>query len=146
MKYICILLFLSFLASPALANASGPRSTTYSMCKRIVEGRSQTIVVAMETLSESKCKILGKNKAVQYSYAGWKCTGFRGEEYFSCEDKKASFFSTYNGKKLDNLTFTNLLKHRSIVAYLNPNSNKLCHEDQEELKSAGVTDAFCHKP
>lgn len=146
MKYFCILCWLSFFICSAFAKSDGNRTTTYSMCKRIVEGRSQTIIVAMETLSESSCKTLGKNKAVQYSSAGWKCTGLRGEEYFSCENKKASSFSIYNGKKLDNLTFTNLLKHRSIVAYLNPNSNKLCHEDQDELKSAGVTDAFCHKP
>jgi len=100
----------------------------------------------METLSESKCKLQGKNKADLYAVAGWKCFGFRGEESYSCENKKSSTYAIYNGKKLDNLTFTNLQKHRSIVTYLNPNSNKLCHEDQDELVSAGVSDAICHRP
>ena len=119
-------------------------STTYSMCKRSEEGHQQSIIVAMETLSESKCKLLGKKKVDQYTNAGWKCLGHRGEESFSCENKKANTFSLYNRHKLDHLTFTNLQKHRSLVAYLNPNSSKLCHEDRDALVSAGVTDAICH--
>ena len=136
------LAFLFCLCEIAFAREHG--STTYSMCKRSVEGHQQSIIVAMETLSESKCKLLGKNKVDQYTNAGWKCLGFRGEESFSCENKKAITFGIYNGKKIDHLTFTNLQKHRSLVAYLNPNNKKLCHEDRDELVSAGITDAICH--
>ncbi|MDD4976060.1 MAG: hypothetical protein PHY93_17020 [Bacteriovorax sp.] len=43
------------------------------------DDRTQTIIVATETLSESKCKTLGKSKAEQYTKAGWKCVGYKGE-------------------------------------------------------------------
>ena len=116
------------------------------MCKRVVEGKSQSIIVAMETLTEKNCRKLGLSKSRQYTSAGWACFGLKGEEFFSCENKPASSFAFYNGNKLDYLTFTNRLKHRSILAYLNPGSNKLCHEDRDELKSAGIKDAVCHRP
>ena len=99
----------------------------------------------METLSERYCMELGARKAEQYSKVGWKCKGFDNQVLFSCEDKAAFSFAIYNGIKLDHLTFTNLEKHKSLVAYINPDSIQLCHEDKEEVKSAGVKDAICHK-
>lgn len=117
------------------------------MCSRKLAGESnktQSIIVAMETLSEKTCKTFGKKKALQYELLGWKCVGKNNEQHFSCENKNASFYAIYQGIKLDHLTFTNLKKHRGLVAYINPNSNKICHEDQSELLGAGVKDAICH--
>ncbi len=82
-----LFVFIFSMPSQSFAENSGKRTTTYLMCKRIVEGRSQSIIVAMETLTEKKCKTLGLNKAKQYMGAGWKCAGFRGEEFFSCENR-----------------------------------------------------------
>ncbi|MDO9182935.1 MAG: hypothetical protein Q7U04_11035 [Bacteriovorax sp.] len=140
------LFFLFLFARHLCAKDNSNKSTVFSMCTRKLENKTQTIFVATETLSASKCKILGKNKAEQYTSVGWKCIGYRGEDFFSCENKKASDYASRNGVKLDNLTFTNLQKHRSLLAYLRANSNKLCHEDRDELMAAGVTDAVCHKP
>lgn len=132
----------------SLANTA-PKSTVYSKCSRsaVVENKNifQTIIVATETLSESKCKSIGQKKAEQYLFLGWKCVGRNNQELFSCESDKASTYANYQGIKLDNLTYTNLQKHRGIVVYINPDSNKVCHEDQAELISAGVKDAVCHK-
>lgn len=120
--------------------------TIFSMCSRNLDAtRSQAIIVAIETLSEGQCKKLGKNKADQYIATGWKCVGRSNEELFSCENQKASAFAIYNGVKLDHLTFTNLQKRRSMIAYINPNSNELCHEDKADLVLGGVKDAVCHK-
>ena len=117
------------------------KTTTYSRCSRA----DLSIIVAMETLSERSCKTLGQKKSEHYALVGWKCVGKNNEEGFSCETEKASSFAYYKGIKLDHLTFTNLHKHRSLVAYINANSNKICHADRDELVSAKVKDAVCHK-
>ncbi len=157
-----ILIIFSFLIFPELswvrskknkskkhAKASSlsiKNGTIFSMCSRNLNTpTSQTIIVAIETLSENQCKKLGKNKAEQYISAGWKCVGSNNEEPFSCESQKISIFAIYNGVKLDHLTFTNLQKRRSLIAYVNPNSNEICHEDQADLALGGVKDAVCHK-
>ena len=134
---------------------SKEKSTVFLTCSRnlVLEKKSlvernitnQAIIVTFETLSESKCKTLGKKKAEQYTVMGWKCVGKNNEKLFSCENERAAAYSNYNGIKLDHLTFTNLQKHRSLLAYINPNSNKICHEDMAELVLAGVKDAVCHK-
>lgn len=138
-----ILLFSSFLSA-----AEPLKTTVYSFCTRTqeIEGVNKTtsIIVAMESLSEKSCHAYGKKKAEQYIIVGWSCLGKNGEPLYSCESDRAASFAIHNGVKLDNLTFTNLKKHRSLVAYLTPGSNKTCHEDQAELKSAGVKDAICH--
>ena len=122
------------------------KTTTYSKCERSVDGaKPQIIIVAMETLTENQCKSFGQKKAELYSRAGWKCLGLHQEELFSCENAKSQSFAFYNGIKLDHMTFTNLEKHKSLLAYLNPKSNQLCHEDKAELIEAGVKDAVCHK-
>lgn len=130
------------------------KSTVFSMCSRSLTAEkknlpkgnntTQAIIVAVETLSESQCKTLGKNKAEQYAKAGWKCVGKNNEELFSCEGQRGATFANYKGIKLDHLTFTNLQKHRALLAYINPNSNEICHEDKAELVLAGVRDAVCH--
>ena len=99
----------------------------------------------METLSERYCMQLGKRKAEQYSKSGWNCKGLNDQVLFSCEDKGAVSFAYFKGVKLDHLTFTNLEKHKSLVAYIDPDSIQVCHEDKAELKEAGVKDAVCHK-
>lgn len=121
------------------------KTTVYSLCTDNSKTPPLSIIVAMETLSQNSCKTLGQKKAEQYVKAGWKCFGKNNEDLYSCESDKAGSFAIYNNIKLDHLTFTNLQKHRSLVAYINPNSNKICHEDQAELISAGVKDAICHK-
>lgn len=121
------------------------KTTTYSMCSRRNDDNTNlTIIVAMETLRESSCKKLGNKKAEQYAKAGWACVGKKNEALFSCESDRASSYANYRGIKLDHLTFTNLQKHRSLIAYVNPNSNKICHEDKAQLMDAGVKDAVCH--
>lgn len=141
---IYLLLFFSF----AINAKTSFKTTAYSICSRPFPenpNEMQTIIIAMENLSEKSCQSYGLKKAQQYSSAGWKCFGRNNEEYYSCESKNASFFIVYNGIKLDHLNFTNLQMHKGIVAYVNKKSLKVCHEDQEELKSAGVKDAVCHK-
>ena len=145
-KFITLFFIVFSCLSMSLANAAS-KTTTYSMCTKnlVDEKKTLTIIVAMETLSESSCNKFGKKKAEQYALVGWRCVGKRNEPLYSCESDRASAFANYNGTKLDNLTFTNLQKHRSLVAYINPNSNKICHEDRDELVSAGVKDAVCHR-
>lgn len=128
------------------ATTSIKKGTIFSMCSRNLDAATaQTILIAIETLSEGQCRKLGRNKAEQYIGAGWKCMGSNDEVPFSCESQKVSVFAIYNGRKLDHLTFTNLQKRRSLIAYLDPNSNGLCHEDQADLTLGGVKDAICHK-
>lgn len=144
-----IFIIFSLLTLPLLAKAA--IHTSYLKCSRTlpaqkeIKAEVQTVIVATETLTEKGCKTLGKNKAEQFATGGWKCMGANGEAQFSCESEKPSTYAIYKGIKLDHLTFTNLEKRRSIVAYINPDSNGLCHEDQAEITSAGVKDAICHK-
>jgi hypothetical protein len=139
-KYLLIILAISNTHA-----ATASKTTVYSLCTDSSKNPPLSIVVAMETLSQNSCKGLGQKKAEQYVKAGWKCVGKNNEDLYSCENERAASFAIYNNIKLDHLTFTNLQKHRSLVAYINPNSNKICHEDQAELISAGVKDAVCHK-
>jgi hypothetical protein len=140
-KFFNIFFFI-FLSLNAFAAGKKSKTTTYSFCQR--ELPNQKIIVTMETLSEKICLERGLIKAEQYTSLGWKCVGLNNEDFFSCESQKASNFAIFNGKKLDHLTFTNLAKHRSMVAYLAFGSKKICHEDKAELKLAGVKDANCH--
>jgi hypothetical protein len=155
LKYLIVLsALLSAISFNVWAKSPKNKTTTYSRCSRTLvtenigvlkkEQSTQDIIIAMETLSESKCKALGPNKALQYRRAGWKCKGLHNEEDYSCEPQKALYFAVYKGVKLDHLTFTNLQQHPSMLAYVNKHSNQLCHEDQAEITSSGVTDAICH--
>jgi hypothetical protein len=141
-RYFIILSLLLFIGISNGKITTVKRSTTYSKCSKSSENIN--IIVAMETLSEKFCQAQGKKKAEQYTLAGWKCLGKNNEDLYSCEDDGAASYAFFNGVKLDHLTFTNKQKHRSLVAYLKPGSNKICHEDQAELISAGVKDAVCH--
>jgi hypothetical protein len=135
--------------SSSISQPTNNKNTAYSMCSRIdpnsKDNSTQTIIVAMETLSEKSCQNFALKKANQYTAAGWTCVGKNNEELFSCEVEKSSTFAIFNGNKLDHLTFTSLQKHRGLVAYIKPIGLQLCHEDQEELKLAGVKDATCHQ-
>jgi len=144
-KYFFILTFLLFSQIALPKSLKQKNTTAYSMCNRIVERKTQAIIVAIETLTEKGCLSLGRAKASQYQNSGWECRGLNNEELFSCENKKPISFAIYKGIKLDHLTFTNLQKRRSLLAYINPNSNELCHEDRDDLIAGGVTDAICHK-
>lgn len=140
MKYL-IYLYLSINVAFAAS-----KTTVYSQCTRIDnENKEQKIIATIETLSEKQCKALGAKKAELYAQVGWVCVGRNNEALYSCESERAQSFALYKGIKLDNLTYTNLQKHRGMLAYINPDSNKTCHDDQAELKSAGVKDAICHK-
>ena len=144
-RYFLLLACLLYSNISLAKSQKQKKTTAYSTCKRTVENNTQAIIVAIETLSEKSCKNLGKAKAEQYLLAGWTCEGLNQEVLFSCESKKASSYAIYKGVKLDHLTFTNLQKRRSLLAYINPNSNQLCHEDQADLVAGGVKDAVCHK-
>ena len=131
------------------------RSTAVSFCKRnliiqndksFVENKNfpQAVIVAIETDSEKKCHSIGRSKAEQYSKEGWKCIGQNTKEMYSCVSKSSSSFAVYKNIELDHLLFTNLTKHRSLIAYLNPNSYETCLEDKKDIESGGVTDAKCY--
>ena len=144
-KYLFLLPIL-IVSQVGFAKSNKQKNTTvYSKCVRVMEKKSQAIIVAIETLSEKGCMNLGRSKAEQYQRSGWECSGLNNEVLFSCENKKSSNFALYKGVKLDHLTFTNLQKRRSLLAYINPNSNELCHEDQADLVAGGVKDAICHR-
>lgn len=106
---------------------------------------TQAVIVALENISESKCRNIGAKRAAQYGREGWKCTGLNEEEIFSCVRENSAFFATYKGNHLDHLRFTDLHIHRALIGYLNPNSFSTCLEDKKDLEAGGVTDAKCYK-
>lgn len=145
-KYILPIFLFSHFSFAKSEDVQKKKTTIYAMCSRNLKGiETQTIIFASETLTEAKCKSLGRKKAEQYVREGWKCAGKNNEELYSCEQDRASTFATYKGTRLDRLTFTNLQKHQGLLAYLNPNSIETCREDKSALIAAGVTDAVCHK-
>ncbi len=106
----------------------------------------QKIILALETPSEKKCKMIGATKFMQFSKENWKCSGNDDQEPFSCQSQKALTFTTYNNTKLAYLKFKNLSKHVGIIAYLNSNGHDTCLEDRDQMILNGVKDVNCLIP
>ena len=129
------------------------KTTAVSVCKRemlnsnknFVENKNniQSIIVAIENESETKCKAVGKKRTEQYSKEGWVCTGLKKDKFFTCAKNPALSFAVHSGVSLDYLFFTNANKHHSLIGYINPNSFETCLEDKKDLESGGMLDVQC---